>query len=64
MIMISNSWDIHIFLRTFGFLVLVGRSVLVVGSGERYWENIGADVPPEGPFILLLSVIILYEEFQ
>jgi hypothetical protein len=64
MTMISKSWDIHIFLSTFGFLVLVGRSVFDVGSGERYWENMGADVPPEGPLIRLLSVVILYEEFS
>jgi len=49
---------IHIFLRTFGFLDRVGLSERSSASFARYLEKIGAAVPPEGPFILLRSVIL------
>ena len=49
---------IHIFRRTFGGLVLEGRSDCEAGSLEMYLEYMGAIVPPVGPFILLLSVML------
>ena len=50
---------VHIFLRTFGALDLVGLCICEVGSLVMYFEYTGAEVPPEGPLILLLSVILL-----
>ncbi len=50
--------NLHIFLSTFGGLVLVGRSDCEVESLARYLEYIGAMVPPVGPLIRLLSVIV------
>jgi len=47
----------HIFLKTLGALVLVGRSSSFA-SLARYLEKTGAAVPPEGPLILLRSVIL------
>ena len=49
---------IHIFLRTFGALDLAGLSIWVDASLVMYFEYTGAEVPPEGPLILLLSVIL------
>ena len=49
---------IHIFLRTFGALDLAGLSICVEASLVIYFEYTGAEVPPEGPLILLLSVIL------
>lgn len=50
--------NIQIFLKTFGCLFLEGRSGRFCESLVRYFENTGALVPPEGPFILLRSDMI------
>lgn len=49
---------LHIFLSTLGALVLVGLSGIFFASLARYLEYIGALVPPAGPLILLLSVMV------
>ncbi len=54
-----DSFLLHIFLKTLGVLDLLGRSVCAPASFARYFEYIGAEVPPRGPLILLLSVIFL-----
>jgi len=50
--------DLHIFLRTFGCLVLFGRSACSFGFLARHFEKTGAAVPPKGPLTLLRSVIL------
>jgi hypothetical protein len=59
----ASRFSVHIFRRTFGALDLVGRSKSFV-SLVRYFENIGAAVPPEGPLILLLSVMLDLEGYK
>lgn len=49
---------LHIFLSTFGCLDLFGLSLKVWVSFVRNLEYTGAVVPANGPFILLLSVIL------
>lgn len=50
---------LHIFLSTFGGLVLVGLSVCALPSFVSELRYTGAEVPPAGPLILLLSVAMI-----
>lgn len=47
--------NLHIFRRTLFGLDLAGLSGSSFGSLARYFEYIGALVPPDGPLILFLS---------
>lgn len=53
----SSKNYVHIFLGTFPGRVRDGLSELSSGDLTTYFENTGAEVPPVGPFILLLSAI-------